>query len=214
MTFPRPDHESGEKFTLTVEGLAYRVVLPLVSLPVEGGFLRIASLDLIGQTRLNRDMGALLAEKLKPFVAGKNRVTMLTAVEKGLQLAQVVASQLGLEEIAVAHNRIKPHMEASKRPVVRAGVDSLTSGDKFLALYERSLSILAEAQDGVILFDDVISTGSTMMAMQQLLEACSRYARVPVPPVLAQACAAVEGECALEPLVALATLPKPVFTAS
>jgi adenine phosphoribosyltransferase len=212
MPYERPVRESGEKYALTVEGLDYGVLLPWVWLPADGGELRIASLDLVGQTRLNQDLGRLLALRLKPLLAGKKRVGMLTAVEKGLQLAQVTAQELGLDEISVAHNRVKPHMEPSRRPVVQVGADSITSGDKFLALYERSLSIVAEATDGIILFDDVVSTGSTMLAMQALVEQAARFAHLASPPpVLAMACAAIEGEPVLEPLVYLAKLPTPIF---
>ncbi len=212
MMYERPVRESGEKFTLEVEGLGYAVQLPWVWLPADGGELRIASLDLVGQTRLNRDLGRLLAAKLRPLLAGKKRVAMLTAVEKSLQLAQVVAEELGFDEIAVAHNRVKPHMEPARRPVLQVGADSITSGDKFLALYERSLSIVNEASDGVILLDDVISTGSTMLALQALLESSARFANLPaVPPVLAMACAAVEGTPAIEPVVSVAQLPAPIF---
>jgi len=212
MTYERPVRESGELHTLEVDGLDYDVRLPLVWLPSNGGEMRIASLDMVGQTRLNRDMGNLLAERLRPLIKGKKRVTILTATEKALQLAQVVAERLGFDEIAVAHNRVKPHMEPSRRPVLQVGADSITSGDKFLALYERSLNIVNEAVDGVILLDDVVSTGSTMVALQALLEQAARFGRLPSPPpVLAMACAAVEGDPALTPLVYLAKLPDPVF---
>ena len=212
MPYQRPIRESGEKYTLAIEGLDYTIQLPWVWLPVDGGEMRIASLDLVGQTRLNLDLGRMLAAKIKPFVQGKKRVAMLTAVEKALQLAQVAAQELGLDEIAVAHNRVKPHMEPGRRPVIQVGADSITSGDKFLALYERSLSIVNEATDGIILFDDVVSTGSTMLAMQSLVEAAAQYGRLAsAPPLLVMACAAVEGTPAIEPLVYLAKLPSPVF---
>lgn len=212
MSYQRPVRESGDKFTLEVDGLDYSIQLPWVWLPSDGGETRIASLDLVGQTRLNRDMGAVLAERLRPLIKGKKRVTILTATEKALQLAQVVAERLGFDEIAVAHNRVKPHMEPSRRPVIQVGADSVTSGDKFLALYERSLSIVTEARDGVILLDDVVSSGSTMVALMALVDEAARFARLDeAPPVLAMACAAVEGTPALSPLVYLARLPEPVF---
>lgn len=212
MVYERPVRESGELHTLTVDGLEYGVRLPLVWLPADNGEMRIASLDLVGQTRPNRDMGTVLAERLRPLIKGRKRVTILTAVEKALQLAQVVAERLGFDEIAVAHNRVKPHMEPSRRPVLQVGADSITSGDKFLAMYERSLHIVNEAVDGVILLDDVVSTGSTMLALQSLVEEAARFGRLPSPPpVLAMACVAVEGEPALSPLVYLAKLPDPVF---
>jgi hypothetical protein len=59
----------------------------------------------------------------------------MTVVEKALQLAQVVASELGMADMAVAYNRVVPHMEASGRPVIQVGADSITSGVKYLALY-------------------------------------------------------------------------------
>ena len=212
MAYERPVRESGEKYTLGFEGLDYTVQIPWVWIPSDAGEVRIASLDLVGQTRLNRDLGRLLAARLKPFIEGKKRVTMLTAVEKALQLAQVTAFELGLDEIAVAHNRVKPHMEPGRRPLLQVGADSITSGDKFLALYERSLSIVAEATDGIILFDDVVSTGSTMLAMEALVEQAARFARLSSPPpILAVACAAIEGDPALTPLVYLAKLPAPEF---
>lgn len=94
MSYQRPCRESGDKFSLQVEGLGYSVDLPWVWLPADPGLVRIASLDLVGQTRLNDDLGRLLAAKLAPLVAGKPRVGMLTAVEKGLQLAQVIDREI------------------------------------------------------------------------------------------------------------------------
>lgn len=212
MTYIRPIRESGDKYTLAFDGLDYTVQIPWVWLPADTGETRIASLDLVGQTRLNRDLGRLLAERLRPLIGDKKKVTLLTAVEKALQLAQVTAQELGMDEIAVAHNRVKPHMEPGRRPVIQVGADSITSGDKFLALYERSLSIVNDARDGIILFDDVVSTGSTMLAMQSLVELAARFARLPSPPpVLAMACAAVEGDPVIEPLVHLARLPAPTY---
>lgn len=100
-------------------------------------------------------------------------------------------------------------MEPGRRPIIQVGADSITSGDKFLALYERAMNILAEATDGVILLDDVVSTGSTMLALQSLLEQTALVKALPTPPVLAMACVAVEGQSPLSPLVSLTTLPAP-----
>ena len=90
-------------------------------------------------------------------------------VEKALQLAQVVASVLGMSDMAVAYNRVKPHMEATGRPVIQVGADSITSGGKFLALYERDINLLARrAPRGVILVDDVVTTGGTIQGLVDL----------------------------------------------
>lgn len=210
MSFDDLALESGDICSLDVPGLGYPLELPWVSLPAAGGRIRIASLNLVGLTRVNADLGRLLAGRLRPVIAGKPRVGLLTAVEKGLQLAQVVSQELSLPRIAVAHNRVKPHMEPKRRPIVQVGADSITSGDKFLVLYERDLNHLAACTDGVILLDDVISTGGTMLALERLVAETSRRAGLPRPlPVLARACAAVEGRPDLADLVYLAVLPSP-----
>ncbi|WP_027185902.1 adenine phosphoribosyltransferase [Desulfovibrio inopinatus] len=205
--------ESGEKYRFIVPDLGYAVELPYVLIPADDGEIRIASLDLMGQIRLNRDLGRLLANALRPLLPvgpGRN-IAILTAVEKALQLAQVVAEELEFDVIAIAHNKIKPHMEPSRRPVIQVGADSITSGGKFLALYERSLNILADATDGIILLDDVVSTGGTIDALTQLVEEAARFKNIEVPPILATACVATEGPVPpFEPLVSLAALPAPV----
>jgi adenine phosphoribosyltransferase len=207
--------ESGEKYSLRIPGLDYAVQLPYVRVPLGEGKLRIASFDLLGLTRLNRDLGVLLAGKLKPFAEGKQNFTLLAAAEKSLQLAQVVAEALGLGEIAVAHGRPKPHMEPDLRPLARSDAQSVTSGGKTLYLPERSISIVNRATGGVILLDDVISTGSTMLALATLVEEAAGVADLDVPsPILAYACAAVEGEPVLSPIVSLARLPAPVYQES
>ena len=73
--------------------------------------------------------------------------------------------------MAVAYNRVKPHMEPSGRPVIQVGADSITSGVKYLALYERDINLLtARASGGVILIDDVVTTGGTVLGLVDLLD--------------------------------------------
>ena len=162
--------ESGEKYLLEVDGLDYSVKLPYVLVPAGTGSLRIASFNLVGQTRLNNDLGLLLAEKIRSCVDDPSSVVILTAVEKALQLTQVIASELGIDAVAVAYNRIKPHMEVERRPVIQVGADSITSGGKFLAVYERDMELLKSAENGYIIIDDVVSTGGTMMGLYEILE--------------------------------------------
>ncbi|MBT8352907.1 MAG: hypothetical protein KJO60_00190, partial [Desulfofustis sp.] len=76
--------ESGEKYRLRVDGLGYDVEIPYVLVPGSEGDIRIASFNLIGQTRLNADLGRLLAEKIRGAVADYQSVVVLTAVEKAL----------------------------------------------------------------------------------------------------------------------------------
>lgn len=204
--------ESGEKYRLKVEGLAYDVEIPYVLVPAREGSLRIASFNLIGQTRLNRDMGRLLAEKIRREVPDFSSVVILTAVEKALQLTQVISSELGIEEVAVAYNRIKPHMEVERRPVIQVGADSITSGDKFLAVYERDMQLLGAAPHGYIIIDDVVSTGGTILGLYEIIEEAAARAGVEAPKVHGIFCAATEGEAGRllpAPIHTLVRLPVP-----
>jgi adenine phosphoribosyltransferase len=206
--------ESGDKYRLRVPGLDYDIELPFVEVPAEGGPLRIASLNLVGQIRLNRDLGKLMAKQIRKVVGGDlSGIAILTVVEKALQLTQVVAEELGMESVAVAFNRVKPHMEAQRRPVLQIGADSITSGGKFLAVYERDMNLLMAAERGFILIDDVVSTGGTILGLAGLVDEIQRRKGNGGGEILGIFCAAQEGEA--NPLLpaevySLARLPEPV----
>ena len=208
--------ESGEKYRLTIPGLDYPIELPFVVLTEERRTVRIASLNLVGQVRYNRDLGGLLAARIRESIPDMEGVGILSVVEKGLQLAQVVAQNLGIDAIAVAYNRIKPHMEADRRPMIQAGVDSITSGGKFLALYERDLNLLARADRGLIIIDDVVSTGGTLFGLVTLVEEMTRYKKLDrQPDILGIFCVAQEGDddpLLPAPLHSLTKLPSPEIT--
>ena len=204
--------ESGDKYLLRVNGLGYDVELPYVLVPTQDAQIRIASFNLVGQTRLNRDLGLLLAGRIRSCVPDPSAVVILTAVEKALQLTQVVSSELGIEAVAVAYNRIKPHMEVERRPVIQVGAESITSGGKFLAVYERDMQLLTSADHGYIIIDDVVSTGGTIMGLYEILEAASSRAGRGAPYLHGIFCAATEGEGGSllpAPVHALAELPVP-----
>ena len=204
--------ETGEKFRLQVDGLGYDVEIPYVLVPAGEGHIRIASFNLVGQTRLNHDLGRLLADIIAKEIADCESVVILTAVEKALQLAQVVSSELGIDAVAVAYNRIKPHMEVERRPVIQVGADSITSGDKFLALYERDMQLLSSASNGYIIIDDVVSTGGTVLGLYEILEEAAARAGAGLPRVHGIFCAATEGEPGVRlpaPVYGLAKLPVP-----
>ncbi len=186
--------ESGEKYLLHVDGLDYDIELPYVLVPARDTHLRIASFNLVGQTRLNRDLGHLLADKIRSTVSDPSSVVILTVVEKALQLAQVISDELNIDSVAVAYNRIKPHMEVERRPVIQVGADSITSGGKFLAVYERDMQLLISAVNGFIIIDDVVSTGGTIMGLYEILEEASARAGRGAPQVHGIFCAATEGK--------------------
>ena len=204
--------ESGDKYLLRVSGLGYDIELPYVLVPTQDAQIRIASFNLVGQTRLNRDLGLLLADRIRSCVPDPSAVVILTAVEKALQLTQVVSSELGIDAVAVAYNRIKPHMEVERRPVIQVGAESITSGGKFLAVYERDMQLLTSAEQGYIIIDDVVSTGGTIMGLYEILEAASSRSGRGAPHLHGIFCAATEGEGGSllpAPVHALAELPAP-----
>lgn len=210
--------ESGERFALRVPGLPYPLQLPWVWLPGDEHDVRIASLNLIGQVRWNLDIGKLLAARVRSAFPEFSQLCLMTVVEKALQLAQVVASELGMADMAVAYNRVKPHMEASGRPVIQVGADSITSGVKYLALYERDINLLtARASGGVILIDDVVTTGGTVLGLVDLLDQVTRLKNLPRPiPLRGVFCVAEEGRRTRilpAPVHSLARLPDPLVRA-
>jgi adenine phosphoribosyltransferase len=207
--------ESGEQFALPVPGLPYALHLPWVWLPGEEQDVRIASLNLVGKVRWNQDLGRLVATRVRARFPDLSGLCLMTVVEKALQLAQVVAAELHMSDLVVAYNRIKPHMESGGRPVIQVGADSITSGVKFLALYERDINLLvSRASRGVILIDDVVTTGGTVLGLVDLLHQVARLTKQSQPfPLRGIFCVAEEGKRTRilpAPIDALARLPDPL----
>ena len=203
--------ESGDMHVLRVPGLDYGIPLPLVELESGGRRLRIASLNLVGCIRLNCDLGRLLAARIRERLGDLGSVVILTAVEKALQLTQAAAQELGVEAVAVAYNRVKPHMQPDRRPLAQTGSGSITSGEKTLVLYERDIALLAGARRGFVIIDDVVSTGETVRGLLRLVARAAERGGFPEPPLLGVFCAACEGAPPgfAAPLVRLAELPPP-----
>jgi len=208
--------ETGETYQFEVPGLSYPLTIPRVWLLGEEQDAQIASLNLIGKVRWNQDLGRLIARRVRQVFPSLEGLCFITVVEKALQLAQVTVSELGIQEMVVAYNRLKPHMEPSRRPVIQVGADSVTSGWKFLALYERDINLLApETTKGVIVIDDVVTTGGTILGLIDLLDQVVQVKRRKIPiPIHAIFCVAEEGRRTRvlpAPVYSLARLPDPVI---
>src|SRR4030043_1693818 len=107
--------ETGESCQLEIPGLAYPLILPWVWLLGEEQDTRIVSLNLIGRIRWNQDLGRLIAQGIRQALPNLEGLCLVTIVEKALQLAQVVASDLSGKDMVIAYNRVKPHVGATQR---------------------------------------------------------------------------------------------------
>jgi len=214
--------EIGEKYMFEIPDLNFRVELPYVLLPAVGGFIKIASLNLVGMVEWNHVFGKALAQMIKKNISDLDGVVFLSAVEKSLQLNQVVCQELGVPVMAIAYNRRKPHMEIEtgrKRPFIQVGGGSVTSGDKYLVIYERDFNLLSSAKNGIVIIDDVVSTGGTIAALATILDEIteSKGTEKDALKIIGTFCVAREGKS--KPLYKglsynirwLGTLPDPQF---
>ena len=208
--------ETGELYQLEIPGLPYPLVLPWIWISGEDQDTRIVSLNLIGKIQWNQDLGRRIGQRIHQTCPDLEGLRLLTVVEKALQLSQVVASELGMKEMAVAYNRVKPHMETARRPVIQVGADSVTSGSKFLALYERDINLLAsETTRGVIIIDDVVTTGGSILGLVELLDQVVELKKRRSPlPIHGIFCVAEEGRRTRvlpAPVYSLTRLPDPAL---
>lgn len=100
-----------------------------------------------------------MAEKLVSIKAD----TLITAGSKAVALAYEVAKLLGFHQLSVARKNIGTYLNK----FISSEVISMTSGKKE-KLYLDDITVARMKGGKVILFDDVISTGSTMHGMLAL----------------------------------------------
>ncbi|MGQ9631527.1 MAG: phosphoribosyltransferase family protein [bacterium] len=190
--------ETGEKYTFEIPEIGFKAEIPFVIIPNnKEGRLKIASFNLMGMIEWNQILGRAIARRIREVIGDLEGVVLFTVVEKALQLVQVVAEELGIKQVAIAYNRIKPHMETDVRPSIQVGgATSITSGVKFLTVYERDFNLLAMARRGVVIIDDVVSTGGTIAALATILDQVRELRGLPQEAlrILGVFCIATEGE--------------------
>lgn len=120
--------------------------------------LAFASFVILGDTELVAACAGPLAEKIGPVDA------VVTAEAKGIALAYAVSRALGLKEFIVARKSVKSYM----RDVVSEEVHSITTqGAQHLCLDGVDADKIRGRR--VCLLDDVISTGESLHALEQLV---------------------------------------------
>ncbi len=122
--------------------------------------LRIAILNILGDTPLVQAASRELAQRLQDI----EYTTLVTAASKSIPLVHQLSVDTG-KPYVVLRKEYKTYMGDA----IKAETESITTGAlQTLYLDEKDFDLVKGQQ--VILVDDVISTGSTLKAMRQLIE--------------------------------------------
>ncbi|GAB4455696.1 MAG: phosphoribosyltransferase family protein [Anaerolineae bacterium] len=156
--------------------------------------VRIAILNILGDTELTQAAARALAKRLAPL----NLDVLVTAEAKSIPLIYALAVETGLPYV-VLRKAYKPYMGDA----LEAETLSITTGaSQTLFLDEKDRDLVAGKR--VALVDDVISTGSTLQAMRLIMNKAGAN-------VVAQAAIFTEGDRAQwSDIISLGHLP--VFT--
>lgn len=156
--------------------------------------VRIAILNILGDTELIQAVAKALAERLSAF----DGEVLVTAEAKSIPMLYALAMEMGLPWV-VLRKSYKPYMGDA----ISAETVSITTGKpQTLYLDEKDRALVNGRQ--VVLVDDVISTGSTLKGMETIITQANGK-------IMAQAGIFTEGDPdEWEDIVALGHLP--VFT--
>ncbi len=153
--------------------------------------LRIAVLNILGDTELTESCARSLAGRLKEV----DYDLFVTPEAKSIPLAHALSVSTG-KAYVVLRKAYKPYMG----DVLHTQTLSITTGKtQDLYLDEKDRSLIADRK--VVLLDDVISTGSTLTGMRKLMELAGAN-------VVAEVAIFTEGDPAKwEEIIALGNLP-------
>lgn len=140
-------------YTLNVAGVTRE--LPVVPVSQD---LNIASFVILGDAELVRKTAPELVKKLPPVDI------LITAEAKGIPLIYEMAKLLDMDRYVVARKNIKPYMNA---PIVNEVTSITTQKKQILCLDEKDADALKGQRVGII--DDVISTGESIQAIEDLV---------------------------------------------
>ncbi len=122
--------------------------------------VRIAIVNILGDTEWVQAVSKELAEKLRPY----NLDILVTPEAKSIPLAYGIAVELGLPYV-VLRKSLKPYMGDA----LRSETLSITTGQpQTLYLDENDRALIAGKR--VALIDDGISTGSTLQGMRLIMD--------------------------------------------
>ena len=120
----------------------------------------IAGFILLGDVELVENCAAALAK-----IIPKNTEVIMTAETKGIPLAASMARILGMKEYIVARKSLKAYM---KNPIWVEDESITTAGKQRLGLSDFDVQKIRGKK--VLILDDVISTGGSLLAMEKLVD--------------------------------------------
>lgn len=144
-----------EFYKIDIDG--YKTELPI--LPFPSG-IKICFLNLHGASKMTESCGKSIAKRLSQCEV------IITAESKGLQLAHVVARELGHEFYAVARKSKKLYMQDGIS--VEYGSSITTGKPQELFLSEHDVNLIKGKKVAIV--DDVISTGESLKGLEKLIE--------------------------------------------
>jgi adenine phosphoribosyltransferase len=140
---------------LNIKG--YDAELPILPLP---SGINIAFFNLHGNSEMTEHCGKELSKLLTDCEV------LITAESKGLQLTHVCARELNQSYYAVARKSKKLYMQDGIEITIES---SITTGkEQKLYLSKHDVDLIKGKKVGIV--DDVISTGESLKAVQQLVE--------------------------------------------
>ena len=147
-----------ETYTVEIAGLTRH--LPLFE--VAPG-VRIAIFNMLGDTHVVKAAAAVLAERLKDAQGS----VLVTAEAKSMPLVYEMSALMGLPYVVLRKN-YKSYMGDA----ISATTKSITTGSEQTLYLDEKDRALIDGQN-VILLDDVISTGSTLQGMENVMAAAN-----------------------------------------
>lgn len=172
-------------YTVDIDGTSAQ--LPILKLP---SGISICFFNLHGNQALTEHCGKALAKRVKDCDV------VITAESKGLQLAHVVARELGHEFYAVCRKSKKLYMQDG----LQTTVQSITTGEEqTLYLSKHDADLLCGKRVAIV--DDVVSTGGSLKGIEEIV-------RLAGGNVTHKAFVLAEGDAALrEDIIYLAPIP-------
>jgi adenine phosphoribosyltransferase len=174
-----------ETYTVEIAGITRH--LPLFE--VAPG-VHIAIFNMLGDTIVVKATAAALAERLKTIPAN----VLVTAEAKGIPLIYEMSALMGLPYV-VLRKTYKSYMGVA----IAAETISITTGKPQTLYLDEKDKMLIQGKK-VVLVDDVISTGSTLKGMENVVEQAGGE-------IVKIAAVFTEGDADWTQIVALANLP-------